>query len=194
VTLSVGKADDPNFIGLMNSLITGLMRSHAPEEFWIIEIDNWFDDKWLRFSGIGSVDFEFPSFMHKQDVALAEFRQDRATFPPFSPNRVLAQYSYTRANNSEYKKSALPNLPHPSKKQPSQLNLQRRIQDFTKSGIFFWYSGNTLANGRGSAMVYRVAGEIVECWFASFEGRVDWALSEAKGINREEVLAFINKT
>lgn len=52
--------DDPQFVILLNSLIRGLIVEDAPQELWIIKIDNWFDHKWLRFSGIGTVDSSFP--------------------------------------------------------------------------------------------------------------------------------------
>lgn|SRR5215469_10860709 len=50
--------DDPNFIAIVNSVAYGMgRRSGAPNELWIIHIDNWFDHKWLRFSGTGRLDF-----------------------------------------------------------------------------------------------------------------------------------------
>jgi len=54
------ETDDPTFISSVNCLTYGLVsRQGAPNELWIIPIDNWFDHKWLRFSGIGRVDFQF---------------------------------------------------------------------------------------------------------------------------------------
>jgi hypothetical protein len=57
INVPVGETDDPYFIVPLNSLVNGLVKSEAPEGIWIIQIDNWFDQKWLRFSGIGTVDF-----------------------------------------------------------------------------------------------------------------------------------------
>jgi hypothetical protein len=53
--VAVGETDDPGFIAVLNSLVQGLISNRAPEELWIIQIDNWFDHKWLRFSGMGGV-------------------------------------------------------------------------------------------------------------------------------------------
>jgi hypothetical protein len=58
--LAAGETDDPVFITLLNSLLLRLAEEDKPQELWIIQIDNWFDHKWLRFSGIGVVDFQFP--------------------------------------------------------------------------------------------------------------------------------------
>ena len=94
-----GETDDPQFITLLNSLVRGLIKEDSPHELWIIEIDNWFDHKWLRFSGIGTVDFQFSAFMKRFDAALDEFHQDKVTFPPFNPNRVLGQWSFVRVDD-----------------------------------------------------------------------------------------------
>jgi hypothetical protein len=89
IQIAAGETDDPQFITLLNSLVLGLITEETPQELWIIQIDNWFDHKWLRFSGIGIVDYKFPAYMNRYDGALAEFYQDKVTFPPFTPNRVL---------------------------------------------------------------------------------------------------------
>ena len=58
--IAAGETDDPQFITLLNSLLRGPIEEGTPQEVWIIQIDNWFDHKWLRFSGFGTVDFKFP--------------------------------------------------------------------------------------------------------------------------------------
>jgi hypothetical protein len=113
--IAAGETDDPQFITLLNSLMRGLIREDTPQELWIIQIDNWFDHKWLRFSGIGTVDFQFPAFMNRYDAALEEFYQGKLTFPPFTPNRVLGQWSFVRIDD-HYAEAPLRVLPHPSEK------------------------------------------------------------------------------
>lgn len=81
IQIAAGETDDPQFVTLLNSLVRGLIEEAKPQEVWIIQIDNWFDHKWLRFSGIGTVDFRFPGFMNRYDAALDEFYQDKVTFP-----------------------------------------------------------------------------------------------------------------
>src|SRR5216110_3200259 len=97
--VSAGQTDDPEFIATLNCVVSKLTGRGTPEELWIIQIDNWFDHKWLRFSGIGNVDFQFPAFMNRSDEALSELYQDKLTFPPFTPNRVLGQWSFVRIGN-----------------------------------------------------------------------------------------------
>jgi hypothetical protein len=189
--IAVGETDDPQFIKLLNALLRGLIKEEAPQEVWIVQIDNWFDQKWLRFSGIGTIDFQFPVFMDRYDAALKEFYQDKVTFPPFSPNRVLAQWSFVRVGD-HYEEAPLRTLVHHSVRQPSETNLHRRIQDFSRSACFIWYSAKTLVNGKGSAMVYSVAGDRVETWFAALNRRQAWELSATKGASRENVWRLFN--
>jgi hypothetical protein len=91
IQIAAGETDDPQFITLLNSLVCGLAEKDKPQELWIIQIDNWFDYKWLRFSGIGIVPFQFPAIMKRDDGALDEFYQDKVTFPPFTPNVCFRQ-------------------------------------------------------------------------------------------------------
>jgi hypothetical protein len=192
VKIEVGETDDPYFIALLDSLVSGLVKRETPEGLWIIQIDNWFDHKWLRFSGIGTVDFRFPAFMNRYDAALNEFYQDKVTFPPFTPNRVTAQWSFARVGGNYVEVPS--QVPHRYEKQPSEANLQRRVQDFNRSASFVWYSANTVANGRGSVMVYNVATDGVQCWFAAFTRQETWKLHATKGVSREEVENLLGTT
>src|SRR5262249_40791161 len=111
--------------------------------------------------------------------------------PPFSPNRVLAQLSFVRVGD-HYEEAPLRTLVHHSVRQPSETNLHRRIQDFSRSACFIWYSAKTLANGKGSVMVYSVTGERVEIWYAVPNRSQGWGLSAMKGASRENVWRLFN--
>jgi hypothetical protein len=185
IKIEAGATDDPYFIELLNSLVSGLAKRESPQGLWIVQIDNWFDHKWLQFSGIGTVDFQFPAFMNRYDAALDGFYQDQVTFPPFTPNRVMAQWSFARLGDDYVEVPS--QVPHRSQKQPSEANLQRRVQDFSRSACFVWYSANTVANGRGSVMVYSVVADRVKCWFAGFSRQHRWKLHATKGASREDV-------
>lgn len=193
IEVAAGETDDPLFIKLLNSLLQGLLKAATPQEVWVIQINNWFDHKWLRFSGIGTVDFKFPAFMNRYDGALDEFYQDKLTFPPFTPNRILGQLSFVRVGD-QYAEAPLRELPHASEKQPSEANLQRRVSAFSRSACFVWYSANTLANGKASVMVYDVAGDQAGGWFAAFDREQDWKLHATKGTRREDVQQLLNTT
>jgi hypothetical protein len=163
-----GKTDDPQFVAVLNSLIGGLISHHVPEELWVIQIDNWFDHKWLGFGMNATVPIQKPAF------------------PPFTPNRVVCQFSYVRVGNA-YTESPQPVLPHSTKRERSEMNIRKCVQDFTRSASFVWYSGNTLANGRGSVMVYNIEADRFECWFAAFNRKGLWTLHATKGVSRDAI-------
>jgi len=80
---------DSDFIRLVSSIVEHTINQIRPVEVFIIQIDNWFDHKWLEFSGKGIVYFDSSGLRGSVDAALDEFRQDKITFPPFTPNRVV---------------------------------------------------------------------------------------------------------
>jgi hypothetical protein len=189
IQIAVGETDDSNFIELMNSLVKGLLAATGYEQVWIIQIDNWFDQKWLGFSGNGLAASTIP--IDRFDTVKVEFYQDKSTFPPFTPNRVLSQWSYLRTGDG-YIEAPLPVLPHRTEKQSSGLNLHRRIQDFANFACFVWYSANSLANGRGSVMVYTIEADRLGYWYASFNGQREWTLEATKGLDRSSALKLLN--
>jgi hypothetical protein len=184
-----GLTDDNDFIELLNSIFAGLLAEFAPRMAWVIQIDNWFDHKWLRFSGNGSVGSNIPA--DRFSSVKAEFHQDKLTFPPFAPNRVLGQWSFSRSGE-DYVEAPLFHLPHSTERRPGDSNLHRRAAAFDGSALFIWYSANTLKNGRGSVMVYSVAPPEPVCWYASFRRSRKWALQQTRDASREYVLSLIS--
>jgi hypothetical protein len=182
------ETDDSKFADTMYSIADGILAQHRPKELYVTAIDNWFDHKWLRFSGIGVVPFEFPSFMNGADAALDEFSQDKVTLPPFSPKRIIRQIYFRRdGRTSVYVKQERRTPLHKKQRESSSKNLQRRILDISDSGLFVWYSSNTLSQERASIMVYSVKNDEIETWFASFRKAAHWKLHVTKGIDRELV-------
>jgi len=186
-----GEAEDPKFIELLNSVVRGVLLRSTPEELYVVQIDNWFDHKWLGFSGYGSVHFQFPAIMKRQDAAKHAFHQKKVTFPPFTPMRIMSQRHFERAND-RYSESSTRTWPHSMKRQRSKLNLQKRIADVYSSACFVWYSSNSLTNGKASIMVYTVISGEVETWFASFNRENDWKIKMAKGESKRHVQGLLN--
>jgi hypothetical protein len=119
--MSAGDTDDPGFIEALNSIVGELVADHEPQQFWLIQIDNWFDDKWLGFSGYGLIASEIP--LDRYDTVKAESYQEKVTFPPFAPNRVIRQFSFVRVGDG-YSEFPLPTLPHSNDR-----NTAKRICD-----------------------------------------------------------------
>jgi hypothetical protein len=203
IHIESGLTDDNDFVALIRTVIDGVSARQAPDQIWIIHINNWFDHKWLRFSGYGSGaswmfsgspgPISFESLAARFDSVKETFFKTKVTFPPFSPERVLGQWSFVKSGD-DYIEIPLPTIPHGSQKAHSETNLNRRVEHFSQSAVFVWYSGNTLANGRGSLMVYAIDGADVDCWFASFHRNPVWSLGKTKGTSRDNVLDLMNQS
>lgn len=184
--------DDPQFVELVSHTISGLVNDSFPEEIFVVQIDNWFDHKWLMFSGIGRVRFDDPHL--DIDTALDEFWQDKITFPPFTPSRVIKEYFFLRDESGDYSLSTIvPPYIHSRRRASSYKNLHRRVADFSGSAIFVWFSSNTTSNGRGSLMVYEVGSSRVHTWYAAFTKEDGWEVLQTKGITREQVQLLIEQ-
>lgn len=185
VELPITDKDDPKFVRLVTSVVDGIVAEVQPDDLFVVAIDNWFDHKWLNFSGVGVVPFESAGFM-SPEVSLGEFRQYHVTLPPFSPKRVISE-THLRRQGTTYLEIDSPVLLHERKRKRSAENLNRRIGHVSASGAFVWYSSNTHVNEKASIMVYIATNGGVETWFASFRKRNGWSLHLTKGIDRGRV-------
>ena len=188
ISIPSGLTDDNDFVNLLNALLNALLDQQTPDQLWVIQIDNWFDHKWLRYSGNGSVASNIPpiSFMDQFTSVKEQFWRDKLTFPPFAPDRVISQWSFLHSEVG-YIEAPLPRLPHGESRRRSHSNLNRRVENFVRSASFVWYSGYTLKNGRGSLMVYNIGADKPICWFAAFGRKSGWRLERTKGIDQQHV-------
>lgn len=182
--------DDPEFVELVKRMIAGCITASFPNTIIVVQIDNWFDYKWLGFSGIGRVGFHSALNLDR-DTALDEFRQDQITLPPFSPQRVIAEFYFQREANGEF--SARDPRPYLHQRVPasSSQNLHKRIVDRIDAAVLVWFSSNTKLNLRGSVMIYEVRGREVNPWYAGFEKEERWRVLQTKGITTDQVQALI---
>jgi len=186
------QGDDPEFVELVKHVIAGCVRDGFPRTIIVIEIDNWFDHKWLGFSGMGRVGFGFyGDYLVDMDTALDEFRQDQITLPPFSPRRVIAEYCFQRDASGNYSSHNPRPYLHERKPAPSSRNLHKRIVDQIDSALLVWFSSNTKQNLRGSLMIYEVKGSEVHPWYAGFAKEQEWRVLQTKGITPEQVQSLI---
>jgi hypothetical protein len=139
ISIPSGLTDDNDFTQVLNALLNGLLAEQAPDQLWVIQIDNWFDHKWLRYSGSGTVSASkvFPadwtsSFLDRFTSVKEQFWRDKLTFPPFAPDRVVSQWSFLHSKGT-YIEVPLPKLPHGASRRRSHSNLNRRVEDFVQS-------------------------------------------------------------
>lgn len=190
---SSDSGDDPAFMDLVTRIISGELHAKSVDEARTIRIDNWFDHKWLNYSGKGRVAFGwFTGMRVDRDTALDEFHQPQKTFPPFSPDRIVEERCFERGRIGSYSPAPNASLIHSRVRAHSNTNLHRRVSTFSGSALYVWFSSNSRLNGRGSMMVYRADSDNVTSWYSSFSSGPKWAVHQTKGIGREQVRMWID--
>jgi hypothetical protein len=190
ISIPAGLTDDNDFVRCVNAIVATEVHLHSPDVVWLIHVNNWFDHKWLRFSGNGAIGSVLPP-PFAESVKEPSWN-DKLTFPPFSPERILEQWSF-ELTGSGYAEVPLPRLPHKDARSLTYLNLNRRVEGFGSSALYVWYSGNTLRNGRGSIMSYRIGAGDPVCWFAALRRHgAAWIVERTKGISREVLVSSMN--
>ncbi|MCP4461109.1 MAG: hypothetical protein GY816_24275 [Cytophagales bacterium] len=179
------EGDSEGFIELVNKLMAINIFQWRIDEIMNIRIKNWFDHKWLNYSGKAVVSYDFggmSEFDERDNSALEDQWKEKITFPPFHPNRVLSEQFFRKRQTDN---KTFERIIH--KKQRSFENQQNRVIDRTNNGLYVWYSSNSELNQQGSLMMYRVDSEQVHSWYASFINRTNWELSKTKGIPKSEL-------
>lgn len=149
--------DNSEFIANVNTITHNLISKWNPKELFITRVDNWFDNKWLNFSG---------TIMHAISVWKGE-----TTIPPFHPNRI--EYSKRfRKENGIFNELMITKPLHIY--QESESNLKRKIIDFSKNGLFIWYSGNSKLNNKGVLMCYYVIDNDCYTFYTTLNGEINW--------------------
>ncbi|MEZ5014948.1 MAG: hypothetical protein R2794_11715 [Chitinophagales bacterium] len=178
IDLSRYDNDDPDFIFTIEIIIRYKVDKWKPRDLYITRIDNWFDDKWLRFSG-------------KIFSGLSIWKLKDVTVPPFHPNRVVSCDFYQLGNDS-YKKQELIKPLHII--QTSKENPNRKIADITDNGLFIWFSSNSKTNNIGTLMGY--LGHDSECYtfYISLTGDKNWNVHKTIGISTKEIHDILGTT
>ena len=170
--------------------ISGLVKAFDPKELYVTQLDNWFDSKWLSFSG-------------KVSGALGVWKyEDNATIPPFHPKRITGEgildkiEPITEEQVSYKLRSDYDKFIHVN--QPSENNLNRKIKLISKDALFVWYSENTDSNNIGCIMIYLVKNDEVNTFYVSFENKMDldnmenWNIRKVVGINSSEIKQYLD--
>jgi len=166
--------DHFEFVEMVNRIVTALDSSWQPADTYMIRIKNWFDHKWLDYSG------QIASERSCKPVPVTSLKQrpqKNKSFPPFNPNRVITEtlFSVDSAN--------------PGKRihqwQKSSRNSASPVTQHSGDALFVWYSTNTQANKQGSLMVCSVKGTDVSSWYASYIFDEEWKIKQVKGFGRE---------
>ena len=168
--------DDPVFVQTVARILRATVVCYAPQDIYVVHIDNWFDHKWLSFSGCCW-------------SQCATWLGPLLRIPAFHPHRVVSQRYYRRnvTPSGGYEASEAPPLHTDERLDPQQ---RPRLHRISPAGLYLWYSGRTKQVDRASLMGYfgREAEHVG--WYASFLKREAWKVGMAKGIGVDEVKRF----
>lgn len=179
IGLTVNEDDDPSFINLVQRIIHGVVSTKKPKDYCVVRIDNWFGQRWLNFSG-------------KMLGALGVRKTPNTTFPPFVPSRVRSYTLFAWApEKDDYTNVEEPHAVH--KWQPSSANLQNFVGKTFPDACFFWFSGNTKENHRGSLMGYVSSDGECWTWYLEFQRQGEWKQSKRANITPEQIDFFLSK-
>ena len=168
--------DNPEYVKNVERIFKDRIGKWTPKDLYITRIDNWFDEKWVKFSG---------TIMHEISI----HKLVDITVPPFHPNRV-EKFDFYRKVNGGYVKQE--NGKHLHIIQESTNNLKRKISDLSDNGLFLWYSGNTIANNKGSLMGYFVTDTDCFTFYLTLAGDKNWNAEKTIGLTTKEIQTILD--
>lgn len=180
--IKIEENDSVEFIHQVNSILESLIFKYDVGEVVFVKIKNWFDHKWLNFSGKSIVHFPTldPDWGREESLDIVSLGE--VTIPPFNPKRVIYSKFFRLKNTGNEKVGKAIQI-----YQRSTENRQRLVVDYTQDGLLLWFSSNTKTNQKGSLMVYRSQNNSVDSWYVLFENINGWHATKARGINLDVI-------
>ncbi len=157
-----------------------------PDDISIVRVKNWFDHKWLNYTGKQILKYDTKTHPAIPFV-LEPFWNKEITVPPFNPNRIISE-SFIRKKGTSNKEFEV--LFH--KFQGSTENRNNLISKKTKNGLCIWVSSNSEINKHGSLMVYQIKDSKVQTWHISIGYKEKWKITKTKGIDKNIVQLMLN--
>ncbi len=148
--IRIEQDDEDSFVGWLACIVNGVVATSRPVAVHVVELDHWFDQKWLGFSG-------------KAIGAVGTWATE-LTMPPFHPHRVLREHHYKRDDGCAGFAAVADGLKL-HREQSSSQNLQRRMTRVAPATACFWYTGDATATGRGALMAYVPAETEWSAWY-----------------------------
>ena len=178
---------------ISNRILTGVVSEFKPKDIYIFYVKNWFDSKWLNYSGnkLGRIPI-WSGVRQENNLEL--------TLPPFHPNRITGQGLFVRQDgisedSSLYKIQNNTKRLHPS--QSSSDNLNRKIKLLSEDAVFIWF-GNKDGSEYCSTMIYLIKNGELMSFYVSMKNFIDsidsvdeyWGFDKAVGISQEQAYHY----
>jgi len=183
------EGDAVEFIQQVNSILESMVDDLDIGEVVFVKIRNWFDQKWLNYSGKSIVHFPMRGLLDSgPEEALDCIWMKEITIPPFNPKRVLSS-RFVRVKDTGNKR--IEKAAHGYRR--STETEHHLVKDYTKDGLLLWYSSNTIPNQKGCLMVYTSQNGKVDTWYALFENKGGWRVTKTKGIGLDHLQSLANE-
>ena len=186
IKIQFDNTDAEGFKKAINVLLKNLIRTINPDEISVVRIKNWFDHKWLNYSGKQIQKYDTTSTPDIPFV-LEPYWNDQITIPPFNPNRILSEWIYRKGGN----KNRVFEEPFHQFRRSTENN-NNLISGKTNNGLCIWVSSNSEVNRQGSLMVYQIKDSKVHSWYISMEEKGTWKVTKVKGIDKNRVLQMLD--
>lgn len=171
IEFAADETDDGNFLELAQQIVNGALVDLHVAEVYVVHVDNWFDHKWLGW---------WSNWRRTQ--------LQKLFVPPFVPNRIKSQTHFVRdAEGLGWITAGHGKNLHVN--QSGRHRLRKPLDRVTESGVFVWYSGNSVANQAGSLMLYQSGAEDY-AWYASFLKNEQWKVNQGFRVTRRELNCF----
>lgn len=171
IVLDPAPSEASAFVDQVSAAIRGILAMHRPKACYIVQIRDFFDSKWLGFSG--------------KVLGALGVHGTLLTVPPFHPHRVLRQRHLIHQDfDSQYR--ADDDVMPLHIRQPSSRNLTRRAGTVAPGAAFAWYSSGSMVSGRASLMAYVPVAGAYWHWYIAMRQGDPWRISRSKGISKGE--------
>ena len=187
LNIKFDNTDAEGFKEIVDDVVDELLQTLKPDEISIIRIKNWFDHKWLNFTGKQILKYDTKTHPGIPFV-LEPFWNKEITIPPFSPNRVLSESLYRL---KEVQNSRFEEIFHIT--QVTTDNRNNFVANRTKNGLCIWISSNSVLNRQGSMMVYQVKGSEIVTWYIRIEEKGKWKITKTRGIDNNRIQLMLTE-
>jgi hypothetical protein len=171
VNIVTDQYDTSEFTRQIECIVSAVISDASPLQFYVVKIDNWFGQKWLRY------------FRTREDQI--KHQNFEPYIPPFKPSRIKSELLFTLGESHRYEESQLTKSLHKGKTSgPNR---------FPADSVIFWWSGNSKCNGRGSLITCVPTPVGPVSWYIELSEQYSWHPSVMKRISISQLEHYMCK-
>ena len=166
--LSSNDTDARGFVERADQLVAGAVALAAPARVFVVQVEDWFDHKWLNFGG---------------KIDRREARGgEQFVLPPFHSHRVVSERLFRRDGAGEaYTLEANPPALHATISSGGSTTQQRR--QVADGALYAWYSSGSAESGRGAVIAFVPGNGTYWNWYLSLQLGTPWRVVRRRGIS-----------